>query len=144
MSIPARISIVTLGVADLERCTAFYQALGWKRSSASGDGVSFFLTNGAVLALFPYPELAADAHLEPNERPGFSGVSLAINVASTHEVDAILAEAETAGARILKPAEHVFWGGYSGYFADPDGNAWEVAHNPFFPLDEQGAVHLPE
>lgn len=136
--------MVTLGVADLVRCTAFYEALGWKRSSASGDGVSFFLTSGAVLSLFPYSELAADAHLDPGERPRFSGVSLAINVASTDEVDRILAEAQAAGASILKPAEHVFWGGYSGYFADPDGNAWEIAHNPFFPLDEHGAVQLPD
>lgn len=144
MSIPAHISLVTLGVADLGRCTAFYEALGWKRSSASGDGVSFFLTSGAVLSLFPYQELAADAHVEPAERPRFSGVALAINVSSTEEVDRFLAEAEAAGASILKPAERVFWGGYSGYFADPDGNAWEVAFNPFFELDEDGALHLPE
>lgn len=136
-----RLSVVTLGVSDLERSRRFYQdGLGWKRSNADKD-IVFFQINGAVLALFPRGQLAADA-LVPNEGSGFRGMTLAYCARSREEVDAVLAEAEKAGARILKPAQNVFWGGYSGYFADPDGHLWEVAWNPHWTLSEEGNVLL--
>ena len=141
MTVPARISLVTLGVTDLARSRAFYDALGWERVG-DNEGVAFFRTGGAILSLYPLESLAEDAHLGP-ERTGFSGISLAINLASVEAVDAAFATAAAIGATILKPAELVFWGGYSGYFADPDGYAWEVAHNPHWPLDAEGLPQLP-
>lgn len=140
----ARISLVTLGVADLARALRFYRdGLGWPLSSASGGDVAFFRTGGVALALYPRVALAADAHLAP-EGSGFGGITLAHNVATREQVDVILAEAVAAGARLLKPAHEAEWGGYSGYFADPDGYPWEVAWNPYFPLGEDGAIQLPE
>ena len=141
MTVPARISLVTLGVGDLARSRTFYEALGWERVGDT-DGVAFFRTGGAILSLYPLEELAEDAHLSV-ERTGFSGVSLAINLPSVEAVDAAFAAAAAIGATILKPAEHVFWGGYSGYFADPDGYAWEIAYNPHWPLDADGLPQLP-
>lgn len=139
-----RISLVTLGVRDLERAIAFYRdGLHWRLSSASSGDIAFFQTGGTVLALFPYDELAADANLAPDSS-GFGGITLAHNVASKDQVDAVLAEVRAAGATILKPATEAEWGGYSGYFADPDGYPWEVAWNPFFPLAPDGSVQLPE
>ena len=140
MSVPARISLVTLGVTDLTRSRAFYDALGWERVG-DDPGVAFFRTRGAALSLYPLTALAEDAHLSP-ERYGFSGTSLALNLATEAEVDAALAHAASIGATILQPAEHVFWGGYRGYFADPDGYAWEVAYNPHWPLDADGLPQL--
>lgn len=143
MAIPARISLVTIGVHDLRRMTAFYEALGWKRSSASNSDVSFFATADSALGLYPLPDLAADANMPvPPEAP-FRGISLAINVESEGEVDRVLEEAEAAGASIPKRAHRAPWGGYAGYFADPEGNAWEVAYNPGFPLQEDGSIRLP-
>lgn len=143
---PARISLVTLGVADLAAATAFYRALGWPQVLPASEDVSFFRTAGALLSLYGLADLAADAGVEP--RPACAEVkadrSLAINVASPDEVDTALAAAEAAGGRLVKPGQKVFWGGYSGYFADPDGNLWEVAHNPFWPLDERGLPLIPE
>lgn len=137
-----RLTVVTLGVADLERSGRFYeQALGWKRSSQSQDGVIFFALGGWVLSLFGRNDLAEDAHVSP-EGSGFSGIALAQNVGSPEEVDAVLAQASQHGGRLVKAGEKVFWGGYSGYFADPDGHLFEVAHNPFWPLDERGQVNL--
>jgi catechol 2,3-dioxygenase-like lactoylglutathione lyase family enzyme len=137
------ISLITLGVADMARSRAFYEALGWKASSASQAEVTFFHGHGVVLGLFGRAALAADAAVE--DRPtGFAGVALAHNVHSEAEADAVFAEALAAGATAVKRPHKVFWGGYSGYFADPDGHLWEVAHNPFWPLDEQGQVCLPE
>jgi catechol 2,3-dioxygenase-like lactoylglutathione lyase family enzyme len=146
MPVPAVISLLTLGVSDLARATAFYQALGWQLSSASvPDNVSFFRTAGPILALYPHHLLAADSRQSPATPPaGYRGSSLAINVGSPEAVDAVFAEAEKAGATILKPAERAEWGGYSGYFADPDGHAIEVAHNPGWPLDADGLPVLPE
>lgn len=144
MTVPARVSLVTLGVMDLGRSTAFYEALGWRRSSASGEGISFFPTADCVLALYPYTALAAGAGVAPGERPAVGGVALAINVESEAEVERVLAEAVRAGATLPKAATKADWGGYSGYFADPDGHLWEVAHNPWFPLDDGGSVVLPE
>jgi catechol 2,3-dioxygenase-like lactoylglutathione lyase family enzyme len=145
--IPARINLVTLGVADVEASAAFYERLGWHRSSGSVAGaVAFFDLNGVVLGLFGAADLAADAHVTgpPAADAGFRGQSLAINLPSEPEVDAALAAAVAAGATLLKPAERADWGGWSGYFADPDGHAWEVAYNSGFPLDGAGRVLLPE
>jgi len=138
-----RISIVTLGVANLERSREFYERLGWRRSAASNEGIAFFQAGGMALALYPRDELAKDANLDGAGR-GFAGITLSFNARSREEVDAVLAEAQTAGAKILKPAQEAFWGGYSGYFSDPDGFAWEVAWNPSFAIAEDGSVRLPE
>lgn len=142
MAIDRRISLITLGVSDVQRSTAFYEKLGWTRSSASQEAVTFIQLKGTVLALFSRSALAADAGVEDTV-PGFSGVTLAHNVSSPAGVDAVIRYAVSCGARLVKPPETVFWGGYSGYVADPDGHLWEIAHNPFFPLDEQGHVQLP-
>ncbi|MFO0750487.1 MAG: VOC family protein [Myxococcota bacterium] len=139
----ARLNVITLGVADLARARAFYlTGLGWRASSASNDHVTFIDVGGLVLALFPREHLAADAHLDP-AGSGFGGITLAQNVGSKAAVDAVLAAAVAAGGTLLKAAEDVFWGGYSGYFADPDGHPWEVAWNPLWPLDASGRVQLP-
>lgn len=138
-----RINLVTLGVADVQASTAFYERLGLRRSAQSQPSVAFFQLGAVVLGLFGRADLAADAGVADTP-PGFSGVTLAHNVGSPEEVRAVIAEAVAAGARLVKEPEAVFWGGFSGYFADPDGHLWEVAHNPFWPIDETGAVHLPD
>ena len=139
-----RVSFVTLGVTDVAKARAFYEALGWVASPASKEGeVAFFQAGPMVVALWKRSELAKDAGV-PDSTPAFSGVALAWNGRSKTEVDSVMAEAAAAGARIAKPAEKTFWGGYAGYFADPDGHLWEVAHNPFFPIDDAGAIHLPK
>ena len=138
-----RISIVTLGVEDLERSRAFYEALGWSRSVTNAEGVVFFQLGGIALALYPRSDLARDAGIM-DEGSGFAGFAISYNAASRDEVDEVLAEAEEAGADILKPAQEAFWGGYSGYFSDPDNYVWEVAWNPSFPLSEDGSIQLPE
>jgi len=137
-----RVSIVTLGVADLTRSREFYERLGWRRSMANAEGIVFFQTGGMALALYPRHELAKDANVAADGH-GFSGVSLAYNARNREEVDSVLAEAKSVGARILKPAQEAFWGGYSGYFSDPDGFLWEVAWNPSFPISEDGAIQIP-
>ena len=137
------ISIITLGVANVDHATRFYERLGFVASSAGNEQITFFKSHGVVLAVFGRAELAADAAVK-DSAPGFSGVTIAHNVGSPAEVDMALAKAVAAGATLKKPAQKVFWGGYSGYFADPDGHLWEVAHNPFFPLDAEGRVTLPE
>lgn len=146
MTFERRISLITLGVEDIAAATAFYERLGWKKSSASQESVSFFGLDGIALGLFGRQALAEDAGLSgvSGDKPAFSGITIAYNVGSEGEVDAALAFAESCGARIAKPAEKVFWGGYSGYFADPDGHLWEVAFNPFSPLDENGHMILPD
>jgi predicted lactoylglutathione lyase len=144
MTVPAVISLVTLGVRDVAASTRFYQALGFELSPGSVDGeVSFFRTSGARLGLFGHDDLVADAHVEALSADGFRGVSLAINVESPDAVDAALSVAAVAGATIPKPAEATEWGGYSGYFADLDAHLWEVAHNPFWPLGPDGLPQLP-
>ena len=137
-----RLHIVTLGVRDLNRAVRFYRdGLGFPLSSASvGDFALFRLHTGTALALYPRDLLAADANLD--DPGGFGGITLAQNVATREEVDALLAQAVQAGGRLLKKAVAAEWGGYSGYFADPDGHPWEVAWNPQFPL-HQGALVLP-
>jgi uncharacterized protein len=138
-----RINIVTLGVADIAASRAFYERLGFVASAASTADVTFFEANGLVLALFGHQALAEDAHVAPAAAPAYRGQSLAWNAASEAEADAIMAHAEQCGARVLKPVQKVFWGGYSGYFADPDSHMWEVAYNPFFPLDAAHHIRLP-
>jgi len=138
-----RITLITLGVADVARSRAFYEALGFKASSDSNADVTFFNAGGVALALFGRSALAADA-LVDDSQPGFSGVTLAHNVSSAAEVDGVMADAARVGAKIKKPAAVTFWGGYAGYFADVDGHLWEVAHNPFWPMDDAGRVVLPE
>jgi predicted lactoylglutathione lyase len=143
MPIPARVSLITLGVRDVRASTAFYGALGFEPSSASVDGeVTFFRTAGAILTVWGRDELAADAN-QPAAADGFGGTAVAINLDSRAEVDAAIAAAVAAGGTVPKPATATEWGGYSGYFADPDGHLWEVAHNPFWPLDERGLPQLP-
>ena len=136
-----RICFVTLGVSDLARARAFYEALGWKSSPASQKSIIFFQGNGTVLALFDRKALAHDAGIADTP-PGFSGVTLACNMGSREEVDALFARAVRHGAKSLKAPQDVFWGGYSSYVADPDGHLWEIAFNPFFPLDSDGRVQL--
>ena len=137
-----RLNLVTLGVASVPESRAFYERLGWHASGASQDGVAFFQLGPVVLALFGRPDLAHDAQVVDTP-PGFSGVSLAQNFRDTAAVDDAFAAAVAAGAKPLKKPCAAFWGGYSGYFADPDGFCWEVAHNPLFELDEAGALVLP-
>ncbi len=130
-----RISIITLGVSDLARSVKFYRdGLGLPTTFKEGEGIAFFQLKGTWLAVYPWDELAADASLPP-DRAHFGGVTLAHNVAGKAEADAVIAQALAAGATLLKPAADTFWGGYSGYFADPDGHPWEVAWNPYFPLE---------
>ncbi len=135
-----RLSVVTLGVADLERARHFYEGLGWKRGNRH-ELVVFFQLNGMVLSLFSRESLAEDTQV-PAAGSGFGGIVLAYNARSREDVDTVLAEAERAGARILKPAQDAFWGGYSGCFADPDGHPWEVAWNPEWELTPEGNVRL--
>lgn len=138
-----RITVITLGVASHERARRFYcDALGWRPSSSSNEHITFLDMGGVVLALYARDALAEDAQMS-GAGSGFGGVTLAQNVASRAEVDAALAAAERAGGTVLKPAEEAFWGGYSGYFADPDGHPWEVAHNPHWQLSPEGKVLLP-
>jgi uncharacterized protein len=130
-----RISIITLGVSDLKRSVAFYRdGLGLPTNYQDGQGIAFFQLRGTWLALYPHDALAEDACLPP-ERSRFGGITLAYNVGSKKEVDDAMAQALAVGASLLKPAGDMFWGGYSGYFADPDGHPWEVAWNPEFPLE---------
>lgn len=138
-----RINLVTLGVGDVQASAAFYERLGWRRSGASMQEVVFFDAGGVVLGLYGRGPLAEDAAVSA-EGAGFRAVTLALNLPGRAEVDATIAEAEAAGATIAKRAEEVFWGGYSGYFADPDGHLWEVAHNPLWPLTEDGRMLLPD
>jgi len=138
------VSLITLGVADIAKATAFYERLGFVLSKkASEASVSFFKAGGIVLAIWSRESQKEDANAN-DLWTGNGGIVVAQNVASESEVDEMMAKAETAGARILKLAAKTFWGGYNGYFADPDGHVWEVAHNPFWALDENGRVDLPE
>ncbi|HMA14402.1 MAG TPA: VOC family protein [Kiloniellaceae bacterium] len=141
-----RLSLITLGVADLTRSRRFYEeGLGWTRDGGVEGEVAFYQLNGMVLALWGREKLAEDGRLalapvEPGK--SFGGLALAYNTRSPAEVEAVLREAAAAGAVILKPAGKTDWGGTAGYFADPDGHAWEVAHNPFWTLKEDGSISL--
>ena len=135
-----RLSLVTLGVRDLARSRRFYEALGWQTRAEPGDDVVFFTAGGTIVALWGRAQLAADSAVD--DAGGWGGVTLAHNVRSPEEVDAVLAEAEAAGATIGRPGAETFWGGYSGVFLDPDGHPWEVAHNPHWTLRDDGSVEL--
>ena len=139
---PRSITLVTLGVADLARARDFYAELGWTPAEESQEGVVFIQLAGQVLGLFPLGELAKDQG-RPDSTLGTGAMTLARNFGSREEVDDAFALAVGAGATPVKRPEAVFWGGYSGYFADPDGHMWEVAHNPGWPLSEDGALTLP-
>ncbi len=134
-----RLSLVTLGVADLGRAKAFYEALGW-RGEQPADDVVFFQAGGMVVALWGRDKLAEDSGVE--DAGGWGGITLAHNVRSPDEVDAVLAEAGRAGATVVREGAPTFWGGYSGAFVDPDGHPWEVAHNPFWTLRKDGSISL--
>ena len=143
MTVAARVSLITLGVADVARSTAFYQALGWPLSPSSVPGeVSFFNTDGGFLALWGRDDLARDAGAT-GEQVGFRGVALAINLESRELVDACFDEVRAIDGEVVKPPEATDWGGYNGYFADPDGHLWEVAHNPSWPMGADGRPGLP-
>ncbi|MDX2155164.1 MAG: VOC family protein [Hyphomicrobiaceae bacterium] len=137
-----RVSLITLGTDDLARSRGFYEALGFRPSSASRDEVVFFDAGGVVLALFGRGDLGSDAGV-PGMATGSGAVALSWNVASEAAVDAALGRAMARGGRLQKAACRAFWGGYSGYFLDPDGHLWEVAFNPAFPLDTDGRMQLP-
>ena len=159
-----RISFITLGVDDLYRVAAFYEAMGLERQRKFTEGVAFFQMGGLILALWPREELARDAGKQyfprprtsdirvskvgstivEEVRPDFSGVALAYNTRSPEEVSEILGRVEKAGGRVIKPSQKAFWGGMQGYFEDTEGNLWEVAWNPDFPIDAEGRISLPE
>lgn len=136
-----RISVLTLGVRDLSRARRFYEAMGWRPAAGPDDEVVFFAAGSMVLALWDRARLAEDSAAQ--DSGGWGGVTPAYNTRSAAEVDAVMAEARNAGATIAREPAKTFWGGYSGVFVDPEGHAWEVAHNPFWVIDDRGAVHLP-
>jgi predicted lactoylglutathione lyase len=138
----SNISFVTLGVNDVELATAFYTSLGLTKHPRSNDHITFFDMSGQVFALFGREALAEDANLQDTQ-PSFGGITLAHNVASAHEVTALLNAAADAGGTVLREASEPPWGGLRGYFADPDGHPWEVAWNPGVNIDDDGRVHLP-
>jgi predicted lactoylglutathione lyase len=138
----ARISVITLGVADVPRARAFYQALGWPLSGEEEDQVAFFRNQGSRLALYSLEAMAEEAGQRPADT-GSIRMTLAMNVETRELVDECLEEATRAGGTLLQPAQERFWGGYSGYFADPDGHAWEVALNPFWTIGEDGLPEMP-
>ena len=135
-----RLSLITLGVADLLRARAFYVALGWTANAGPEDDVVFFLAGGMVVALWDRTRLAEDSVV--SDKGGWGGVTLAHNVRSPQEVDSVLAEAKEAGAIIGRGGAETFWGGYSGIFIDPDGHPWEVAHNPGWTVLEDGSISI--
>jgi uncharacterized protein len=144
--VPPNLAIVTLGVSDLERSDRFYTDLGWERRGDPASGIVWFRTTGSWLGIFGYEALADDARLDAEpaaELPRYRGITLALNLPSEDAVDLAFVRVREAGGRIVKPAGRTEWGGYSGYFADPDGTLWEICHNPGFPLDEQGRIDIP-
>ena len=136
-----RVSVVTLGVGDLRRARSFYEALGWTSVSAPDDDVAFFQAGGMVLALWDRERNAEDSTM--SDGGGWGGVTLALNLRSPADVDAAIEDARRAGARIGREPGETFWGGYSGVFVDPEGHPWEVAHNPFWTIHDDGSVELP-
>jgi len=132
------LSLVTLGVSDLARARAFYEALGWKSGAAPADDVVFFQAGGMIVALWDRAHLAGDSGVA--DGGGWGGVTFAYNVRSPAEADAAIEEARAAGARIVPEPAATFWGGYSGVFVDPEGHPWEVAHNPHWTVREDGSV----
>jgi catechol 2,3-dioxygenase-like lactoylglutathione lyase family enzyme len=137
-----RISLVTLGVADVTRARTFYERLGWQGQEV--EETVFFQAGGIALVLWGRAELADDAGIEDRNTDGFGGMTLAHNVRSRTEVDEVLGDAANAGAVITQAARETFYGGYAGFFTDPDGHVWEIAYNPGFPLDRDGAITIPD
>lgn len=142
MTIPARLSIVTLGVRDVAQSVAFYEALGWERCASSMDEIAWFRTTDSYIGLFGWNDLAADANLVAPSRGSFGGITLAINLETRDAVDSALADAVAAGGSILKPGTELPFG-YGGYFADPDGHPWEVCYNRDFPFGPDGHIVIP-
>jgi predicted lactoylglutathione lyase len=136
-----RVSLVTLGVGDLELSRTFYRNLGWQEHPSSDDDVAFFQAGNMVFGLWNREKLAEDSAVK--DGGGWGGVTLAYNTTSPGQVDAVIEEARFAGATIGREPAETFWGGYSGVFIDPDGHPWEVAHNPFWTIEENGSVRLP-
>jgi uncharacterized protein len=137
-----RISLITLGVADLTRARTFYEQLGWQGQEV--EETVFFQAGGIAVVLWGREKVAADAGIEDTTADGFGGITLAHNVRSRGEVDKVLSEAAKAGAEITQAARETFYGGYAGFFADPDGHVWEIAYNPGFSLDRDGAITIPD
>ena len=135
-----RLSLVTLGVSDLARARAFYEAMGWTTGAEPDDDVVFFQTGCMIVALWGRGQLEEDSAIE--DQGGWGGVTFAYNTRTREEVDAVLAEAEAAGATVARSARETFWGGYSGIFHDPDGHPWEIAHNPRWTIEDDGSVKL--
>lgn len=138
-----RISIVTLGTDDLPRAVAFWEAMGWPRRAKAFNAIAMFQCGGLAFAIYPFDKLAKDCGMA-DRGPGFGGFTIAHNLASKAEVDALLLTAVANGAVLQTPAHEAFWGGYSGYFLDPDGHPWEIAYNPFVPLGPDGEMLLPD
>ena len=136
-----KLNLITLGTIDFEKSVLFFEKLGWKKSKNSVEGLALFPLGGITLALHPRHELAADATVD-DSATGFSGITISFNAKSEKEVDEVIQEAKSAGATIIKPAQKVYWGGYSAYFKDFDGHLFEVAYNPFWKLDEQDNLML--
>jgi predicted lactoylglutathione lyase len=137
-----RVSLITLGVADVQRARAFYEGLGWQGQEV--DETVFFQAGGIAIVLWGRHKLALDCAIPEDQAGGFDGIALAHNVRSRAEVDEVIAAAERAGATVTRPAAQTFYGGYAGVFTDPDGHAWEIAHNPGFPLAEDGSITVPD
>ncbi len=143
MSVSPNFTIVTLGVADLERSAAFYRRLGWEQRGDLSAGITWFRTSGTWIGLFGYADLAADIGVPADSPTAYRGITLALSFGDEQAVDAALEQAVGAGARLVKPASRAEWGGYSGYFADPDGHLWEAAFAPGFPVADDGTIDIP-
>jgi hypothetical protein len=143
MAIAPNFSIVTLGVTDLNRSVAFYSGLGWEQHGDSSAGITWFRTSGTWIGLFGYADLAADIGIPADPPAAYRGITLALNFSDEQQVDAALGHAVEAGARLIKPASRADWGGYSGYFADPDGHLWEAAFAPGFSVSDEGRLEIP-
>lgn len=144
MSIAPNFTIVTLGVADLEKSAEFYRTLGWEQRGGTAAGITWFRTSGTWLGLYGHDALAADVGVAPEASATFRGITLALNFNDIASVDHALSEAVKAGATLVKPAERAEWGGYSGYFADPDGHLWEAAFAPGFTVSDKGTIEIAD
>lgn len=144
MSVAPNFTIVTLGVENLSHSIEFYRRLGWEQRGDPDMGITWFKTSGTWIGLFGYSALADDAGLEPGAQGGYRGITLALNFNSPDEVDQAIEAAVSVGAKLVKPAATAPWGGYSGYFADPDGHLWEAAYAPGFPVSDDGMIDITD